>query len=194
MKIYVAEILGTFILTLSVILSLNGLFPVPTPVIAGLALGLGVYTLGSVSGAHFNPAITLGALSIGKISTKDAILYIASQLIGAAGAAELARRVIIERQILVITESNLVMLAEMLGALVFALGVAAVVFGRVTQGASGLVIGGALLLGISIAAVASNGVLNPAVALGIGSFSFSYLFGPIVGAVLGMLLYKNLTQ
>ncbi|MGB4107444.1 MAG: aquaporin [Alphaproteobacteria bacterium] len=194
MKKYVAEITGTFILTLAVILSLNGLFPVPTPVIAGLALGFGVYTLGGVSGAHFNPAITLGVLSIGKISTTDAMLYICSQLIGAAGAAELARRVIIERQELIITESNLVMLAEMLGAMIFSVGVAAAVYNRVTQGASGIVVGGALLLGISVAAVASNGVLNPAVALGIGSFSFSYLFGPIVGAVLGMLFYKNLTQ
>ncbi len=194
MKKYVAEITGTFILTLAVILSLNGLFPVPTPVIAGLALAIGVYTLGGVSGAHFNPAITMGVLAIGKISSKDAILYVSSQLIGAAGATELARRVIIERQELVVIESDLVMLSEMLGALIFAMGVAAVVYNRVTQGASGLVIGGALLLGISIAAFASNGVLNPAVALGIGSFSFSYLFGPIVGAVLGMLFYKNLTQ
>lgn len=194
MKICVAEILGTFILTLAVILSLNGLFPVPTPVIAGLALGIGVYTLGGVSGAHFNPAITLGSLAIGKISTSDAILYVSSQLIGAAGAAELARRVIIERQELVVSESNLVMLAEMLGALIFSIGVASAIYGRVTQGASGLVVGGSLLLGISIAAVASNGVLNPAVALGIGSFSYSYLFGPVVGAMLGMLLYKNLTQ
>ena len=194
MRKYVAEILGTFILTLSVILSLNGAFPVPTPVIAGLALGAGVYTLGGVSGAHFNPAITLGALAINKISVTDAFMYICSQIIGAAGAAELARQVIIEPRALVALESSMVMLAEMLGTLVFSLGVASAVYGKVSQGASGLAVGGSLLLGISIASAATNGVLNPAVALGIGSFSYSYLLGPTVGAVLGMLLYKNLTQ
>lgn len=193
MKKYVAEILGTFILTLTVILSISGTFPVPTPVLAGLAVGMGVYTLGNVSGAHFNPAITLGLLSINKINSKDAILYISSQLLGAAAAAELARRVV-EVPALEVTESNLVMLAEMLGALVFSLGVAGVVHGKISQGASGLAIGGSLLLGISIAVAGSNAILNPAVALGVGSFSFSYLIGPIVGAVLGMLLYKNLTE
>jgi glycerol uptake facilitator-like aquaporin len=193
MKKYVAEILGTFILTLTVLLSISGAFPVPTPVLAALAVGIGVYTMGNISGAHFNPAITLGVLAVSKISSRDAIMYICSQLLGAAAASELARRVV-EIPVLDIVESNLIMLAELLGTLILAFGIASVVFGKVSQGASGLTIGGSLLLGVSIAAVASNGVLNPAVALGIGSFSFSYLIGPIAGAVLGMLLYKNMTE
>ncbi len=36
------------------------------------------------------------------------------------------------------------------------------------------------------------GVLNPAVALGIGSFSLAYVWGPIVGAILGALLFRTL--
>jgi aquaporin Z len=191
MRKYIAEIIGTFILTFAVILSLTEGAPLATPVTAGLALGAGVYMFGGLSGAHFNPAITLGVLAIRKISTKDAILYISSQLIGAAAASELARR-IVTMPVLAVAENNLVMAMELIGAFVFSLGVAAVVNGKVSQGASGLTVGGSLLLGIVIAAASSNGVLNPAVAIGIGSFSYSYLLGPVVGATLGMALYKNL--
>jgi aquaporin Z len=196
MKKYIAELLGTFILTLAVISSLAGTFPVATPVIAGLALGLGVYTMGGISGAHFNPAITLGVLSIKKISLKDAGIYILAQLVGAALAMLLAQHCMeLAQPDLAAAESMKVGGAEALGAFVFAFGVAAAVHGRISAGASGLAVGGSLLLGIALAAAGtSNGVLNPAVALGIGSFSFSYLLGPIVGAALAMLLYRFLSE
>ncbi len=66
MKKYFAEFLGTLILALAVSLSLKGGFPVSTPVIAALALGTGVYSMGALSGAHFNPAITIGLAVIKK--------------------------------------------------------------------------------------------------------------------------------
>ena len=40
----------------------------------------------------------------------------------------------------------------------------------------------------------SNGILNPAVALALGSFNWIYLVGPIVGAVVGMWLFKLLSM
>ena len=55
-------------------------------------------------------------------------------------------------------------------------------------------IGGSLLLGISVAAPASNGVLNPAVALAIGSVSASYIIGPLIGTVAAMLLYRHVLK
>jgi glycerol uptake facilitator-like aquaporin len=64
----------------------------------------------------------------------------------------------------------------------------------VPAAASGLVIGGSLFLGIHFAAHTSNGVLNPAVALGIGSFSLAYIWGPIAGAIVGALLYRLLSS
>jgi glycerol uptake facilitator-like aquaporin len=51
-----------------------------------------------------------------------------------------------------------------------------------------------LRLGIMMAAPISNGLLNPAVALGIGSFSASYVIGPIIGAVVAMLGYQFLVS
>lgn len=196
MKKYIAEIIGTFVLALAVTVSIAGGFPVPTPVIAALALGYGVYALGGVSGAHFNPAITLGVLAADKILPKDAALYIAAQFTGAAAAA-LAARYCLALAPTGLTAANTLPVggAEFLGAFVFAFGVAAAVHGKVSQGASGLAVGGSLLLGISLAAGAgSNGVLNPAVAMAIGSFSLSYLIGPIAGAAVAMLAYKWLVR
>ncbi len=189
MKKYKAELIGTFVLALAVNISLAGTFPVPTPVIAALALGYGVYALGGISGAHFNPAITLGVMAARKISVKDGILYIAAQLVGAALATIVAKQLVVVPALTVL-DNPMVLTGEALGAFVFAFGVAAAVHGKVSQGASGLAVGGSLLLGISIASPLSNGVLNPAVALSIGSFSVSYLLGPIMGAVLAMLAYK----
>jgi glycerol uptake facilitator-like aquaporin len=193
MKKYIAEFIGTLVLVLAVSCSLAGEFPVPTPVIAGLALGYGVYAMGSISGAHFNPAITLGTLAVGKITFKDAILYLCAQIVGAAVAVALAKQMVVVPELPVV-DTTMVFAAEVVGTFVFAFGVAAAVHGKLSQGASGLAVGGSLLLGISLAAKGSNGVLNPAVAFGIGSLSLFYVVAPIIGAILAMLVYKFISE
>lgn len=91
---YLAEFLGTFGLLLSVtggaVLSLNvnaGTFsPDARVLLISLALGFGVlgmiYAFGDVSGAHFNPAVTIAALAAGRTKVKDAAMYIVAQLLG----------------------------------------------------------------------------------------------------------------
>lgn len=49
----------------------------------GLVLAIMISSIGHISGGHINPAVTVGALVAGRISLKDAIAYIVSQLIGA---------------------------------------------------------------------------------------------------------------
>lgn len=192
MKKYVVEALGTGALTLAVGLSLAGTFPVPTPLLAALTLGLFVYTVGHISGTHINPAVTIGAWSIGKIETKPAALYLVAQMLGAAVAMALMTR-LVELPALTVAGDTMIGFAEFLGAFFFTFGIAAVVYGKTPSGLSGVVVGGSLLLGIAIAAgLGSNGVLNPAVAFGIGSFGMMYILGPILGAVCGMQAYKQL--
>lgn len=194
MKKYLAEALGTFALTLVVSLSIVARFPVPTPILAGLVLGLFVYSVGHISGTHINPAVTLGIWSIKKIKTNEAFFYLVSQCIGAAIALWLVAYTVGLPQ-LTISNSLTIGFAEALGTFFFAFGIASVVYGKTPSTMSGIVIGGSLLLGITIAAsLGSNGILNPAVALGIGSFNLMYLLGPVIGSILGMQAYHYLNQ
>lgn len=194
MKKYIAECFGTFALTLIVALSLSGDFALATPILAALTLGLFVYSIGHISGTHINPAVTIGAWSIDKISSRDAARYIAAQFIGAAAALFFVGMTVGGAE-LSVSDDWTVALAECLGTLFFTFGIASVIYGRTPGLMSGVVVGGSLLLGISVAALlGSNGVLNPAVALGIGSFSFIYFCAPIVGSVLGMQAYKYLSE
>jgi aquaporin Z len=185
-RVLAAELFGTFGLTLAVMISINNPgFPISTPVIAGLAMGTFVYTIGSISGCHINPAVTVGLASIGKIDIPSAAAYIVSQFVGAVIALAIGNAIFAAPVELVAGGSVGIGLAELLGALLFLFGIAAVVLGRVPEAMSGVVIGSSLTLGVHFAAHTSNGVLNPAVALGIGSFSAPYVWGPVVGAALG---------
>ena len=95
MKKYLAEMVGTMVLTLlgcGTAVSLNcgsdTASVVGTAVAFGLAVVAMAYTIGGVSGCHINPAITLGCLISKRISGKDAGMYMVFQVIGAIiGAA-----------------------------------------------------------------------------------------------------------
>jgi len=188
-KKYLAEFFGAFTLTLVVILSLAEVFPVPTAVLAAITLGLFVYSIGHISGSHINPAVTFGLLFIKKIDTNEALSYILAQLFGATMALVLSLFLDITYDITV-GKTLMIGLAEMVGMIMFSFGIASVVLGNVHKAVSGLVIGGSLFMGIALAVLlGSNGVLNPAVAIGIKSFSLPYIVGPIVGSVIGMKLY-----
>lgn len=190
---YLAEFIGTFALTLMVTLSLTSEFPLATPIIAGLVVGLFVYTVGNISGTHLNPAVTVALASIRKISPVDALVYIVVQILGALAAMWVAKSYGSGfLPTILVSDSLRVGAAEAMGAFMLVFGISAVVHGRVHSAASGLTIGTSLLLGILAASVASNGVLNPAVAIGIGSVSAMYLLAPIVGAVAAAWVYKYL--
>ncbi len=193
MKKYIGEAVGTGVLTLVVAVALAGSFPVSVPVLAALTLGLFVYSMGHLSGTHINPAVTLGAWSIGKVSTDDMIKYVIAQCIGAIVALMAVASLVATPADLVVRDGFGTGLAELIGTALFTFGIASVVYGKTPAVMSGVVVGGSLLLGIAVAALlGSNGVLNPAVALGIGSFNVMYVLGPIFGSVLGMQLYKRL--
>ncbi len=196
-KKYIAEGVGTFGLAFVVLMAVatgQGI-PVAVPVVAGLTLGLCVYTIGSISGCHINPAVTLGVLSLKKISVGQAIGYIVSQFIGAGIAMGIGVSIFHAHIVGVsgISASN-IFLAETIGAFFFTFGIASVVLGHVKANLSGAVIGGSLLLGVLMASLAgSAGILNPAVGFALNSLTLTYLLAPIVGSVLGMQVYKAIS-
>jgi glycerol uptake facilitator-like aquaporin len=195
---YIAEFVGTFALSFVVLAAVSQVLPLPVavPVIAGLTLGLFVYTIGGVSGAHINPAVTIGLWSIQKINNRDAVAYIVVQIFAAAVAIVLARTLGMATPAAVATGFVApLFFAEALGAFFFAFGIAAVVYSRVADQMSGVVVGGSLLLGILFASFAgSAGILNPAVAFALNAVSIMYIVGPIVGAVVGFHAYRYITQ
>ena len=191
---YAAELIGTFLLAFMVRLSVGTTLPISTPVLAALTLGLIVYTLGPVSGAHVNPAVTIGLWSVKKIKSADAIAYIVAQCIGAA-LAMLAGTMIFSTAATAAPAAPLAYLAEAVGGLVFLFGIAAVVSKKSTEIQSGVAVGTSLLLGILAAVgVGSAGIINPAIALTLNSVSLAYVLSPIVGAVVGVWLFRLVTK
>jgi glycerol uptake facilitator-like aquaporin len=182
---YAAELLGAFTLTFVVWLSVTFSMPFATPIMAALTLGLFVYTIGGISGAHLNPAVTIGMLSAGKIKTNDAVFYVICQLAGAAIAMTVEK--LLSGQMAVVPYATTLNagIAEAIGAFFLAFGVMSATLQKVAPAAAGLAVGGSLLLGIYVAFPFSNAILNPAVALGIGAFGPMEILGPIVGAVGG---------
>lgn len=202
-KKYLAELIGTFVLSMAVFFALTSGMPLATPLVAGLTLGLFVYTLGGVSGAHLNPAVTIAMASIKKISLRDTVLYVIFQVAGGLLAAMVAIRLLEAAPELVVMDSWQVGVAEAMGAAILAFGVCAVTLKKVDNDASGLVVGGSLALGAMLAGTISIGVINPALTamvfdgVSIGNMPmvyFSYIAGPIVGAVVAAWIFKYVSS
>jgi aquaporin Z len=93
-KKYVAELVGTFVLVLmgcgSAVLAGSAIGFVGISFAFGLSVLAMVYAIGSISGCHINPAVSISMLAAGKLSVKDTVAYIAAQCVGAIiGAAVL---------------------------------------------------------------------------------------------------------
>lgn len=91
-----AEIVGTFILVLigagtAAIAVFTGWAPLNVGLAYGVALMIGTVAFGSVSGAHFNPAVTIGAWLSGRFPGIDVVPYILAQVVGGIVAAGLVR-------------------------------------------------------------------------------------------------------
>ena len=189
-----AELIGTFLLAFLVRLSLGAQFPVATPVLAALTLGLIVYMIGSVSGAHVNPAVTIGLFTIGKIKALDAVGYIIAQFIGAFLAGVAGTAMLGSALTATADSSVMIAVAETIGAAIFLFGISAVVRKKVPDCMSGITVGTSLLLGVLAASSVSAGILNPAVALALHSLTLAYVLGPIIGAVAGVWLYRAIAD
>lgn len=193
----VSEFLGTGLLTLIVLSIKNSQLGLPYFVAgaAGLIVLLLTLALAGISGAIFNPAITIGLWTVRKIKTMQALIYVIVQMLGGA-AAWLLFSYLTKVQGIPNNDSYTARLfvAEVLGTFVFAFIWASAVYQRFGLYAKALAIGGGLMAGILIASlVTGGGSLNPAVALGTKVFGWgTTVLGPVIGAILGYNLYNLL--
>lgn len=190
----VAEFLGTGVLTITALAVLANL---SNPIFVALGLGVAMSALfmifGRVSGAHFNPAITLAMLTTRRVSLLPAIVYIAAQLLGGIVGYALYMY-LFDRSIT--SNSNFdsrVLVSEAVGAFVFALGWAAAIYNRYNTAKTAFVLGSSLTVGVLVASFVGTGIVNPALALGMHSWVWStFVLGPVLGAVIAFNLYALL--
>jgi aquaporin Z len=184
MRRYAVEALGTFFLVLvvtSTVLQAVSLAPFAIATV----LMVMIFAGGHVSGAHYNPAVTVALAVRGRFAWRDVPGYCVAQVLGALAGASIGRYVLAAKE----AESAFTASGRELGAavaaeflLTFALGfvVLNVATSRHTAGNSfyGLAIGGTVLAGALTVGGISGAVFNPAVAVGVsfaGMVSWSML-------------------
>ncbi|HEV8492113.1 MAG TPA: aquaporin [Candidatus Angelobacter sp.] len=202
MNKYIVEFIGTFFLVLTVGLTVLAASPgVIPPLAIGTALMVMVFAGAHVSGAHYNPAVTLAVWMRGRCDTMDVVPYWLSQILGAVAAA-LAVRFL--RSGASPSAMSPAIGPALVGEFLFTFALAWVVLNTATaKGTSansfyGLAIGMTLMVGVFAVGDISGGALNPAVAVGItvlGLSSWSniwiYLLANLAGGAAAALVFKT---
>lgn len=200
-----AEFIGTFFLVLAIGLSVLQGSPL-APIAIGATLTALVYMGGHVSGAHYNPAVSLALLMRGVMPSKDFVPYITAQILGALAAA-VAVNLITGQTFAPAPSATATTTAALLVEVLFTFALALVVLNVATSkktkgnGYYGLAIGAVVMGGAFVGGGISGGAFNPAVgigptvvnaALGGGGWSslWLYLAGPLAGAALAAIVFR----
>jgi aquaporin Z len=202
---YVMELLGTFFLVFTIGCTVvgNGAGAL-APVAIGAALMVMVFAGGHISGAHYNPAVTLGVWLRGKCEAKDLAGYICAQLAGAVLAALAVRYLKAGAAVAPMTlATGPALVAEFLFTFALVFVVLNVATSKGTSGNSfyGLAIGFTVMAGAFAVGNISGGVFNPAVAVGISILGLSawaniwiYLVAEFFAAIAAALMFKTLSR
>lgn len=209
---YIAEFIGTFALvfvgTGSVIVNEetgNSLGLIGVSIVFGVTVSGMIYALGSISGAHINPAVTIAFYSNKGINKKDAILYVLAQVIGAIAASFILQSIFPNNRNLggtIPSESNLSAgIIEFVATFLLLLTLLGITHSqhKKIKPFAGLLIGLLITGLIFVAGPISGGSFNPARSLGpviiSGNFSSAtwiYLFFPIMGGLLAVITFNRI--
>ena len=199
MKNYITEFIGTFFLVLTI--GLTG-----DPLAIGVMLMAIIYMGGHISGAHYNPAVSIAMIYRGLLTSKEAIKYILSQLAGAFLAALAVNWLI--GDVMQVAPSNTasvmqILVVEAIFTFALMLVILNVATHPKTAGNSyyGLAIGFTIMAAAFAGGGISGGVYNPAVGTGpilvdviLGDGKtlanlWYYFVGPIFGAMAATCVY-----
>jgi len=166
-----AEFIGTFFLVLTIGLAVAGAPAGFAPLAIGSVLMVLVYAGGHISGAHYNPAVTLGLWMRGATPAREVGPYMGAQVVGAFVAAHVIP--LVTGEALAVAPAadaslGVVFLLELLFTFALVYVVLNVATAKANAGNSyfGLAIGFTVLAGAYAAGPVSGGAFNPAVALG----------------------------
>ena len=174
----ITEFIGTFFLVLTIgctVIGTAGTGVIP-PLAIGAALTAMIFAGGHISGAHYNPAVTLGVLVRGRCTRGDAVGYMLAQCAGAFVAALVvgffkAGIPVAPAEI----DTTKALVAEFLFAfaLVYVVLNVATAKGTANNSFYGLAIGSTVMSGAFAVGGISGGAFNPAVAIGITAMGLS---------------------
>jgi aquaporin Z len=206
---YLTELIGTFFLVFTI-----GMVVVAgsaaAPIAIGAVLMVMVYMGGHVSGAHYNPAVTIAVHLRGSLPAGDVVPYIAAQLFGAwvaAGVVQLLTGDTFAPAPGAAYGSIEALIGEVLITFALVLVILHVATAKATQGNSyyGLAIGFTVLTGAYSVGPVSGGAFNPAVGIGpiivdslagTGGFGnvWIYIVGPVLGGLAAVPVFKLQTK
>ena len=201
MNKYLAEFIGTFFLVFTIgMTGIGAGSGVIAPLAIGSALMVMIYAGGHISGAHYNPAVTLGVFIRGKVDAGDVVPYILAQIAGGAAAAFAVKFLRAGVEVTAMSPKvGPALLAEFLFtfALVYVVLNAATAEGTSGNSFYGLAIGFTVLTGAFAVGDVSGGAFNPAVAVGVsvmGLFSWNniwiYLVADFGAAIVAALVFN----
>ena len=212
MQRYIAEVFGTFALVFvgtAAIASNDLLGGELTAVGVALAFGLVVmamvYAIGDISGAHLNPAVTVGFWAAGRLHKSDLSPYILSQCLGAVIASAMVWAIFPSETNLGTTVPTGGLLESFALEIVLTAILMFVILG-VSSGAkekglmAGIAVGGTVALASLCGGFISGASMNPARSLGpaivTGTLNdlWLYMVAPSLGAVLAVAAYKLITR
>ena len=205
MRAHVAEVIGTLALVFfgCGAVAVGQLPPVGVALAFGLVIAVMIYALGHVSGAHFNPAVSIGFALGRHFQWPRVATYAVAQVSGAVCGALLLRATLGASAPLGVTQPAgtdvQALVWEALLTFVLMLVITAVATDtRAVDEAAALAIGGAVTLGALVGGPVTGASMNPARSIGpalvagdMGSL-WVYLVGPVVGAAGAALVYRYL--
>jgi len=212
MKKYFTEFLGTFILvfcgTGAIIINQqnNGMIGhVGIAMTSGLVVMTLIYAFGNISGAHFNPAVTISFTVSRKFSVRNMIPYVFSQVSGALLASVFLKVLFPQNEFLGATiPSGTAMqsfILEIFLTFFLMLVILNVAHGSSEQGMfAGIAIGATVMLEAIFAGPVSGASMNPARSIAPAIISghveqlWIYIFAPIAGALLAVPTWRYLSK
>ncbi len=204
LKKLLTEFIGTFFLVLTIGLCVTqGVAMAPLAI--GAALMIMVYMGGHISGAHYNPAVSLAVVLRGAMPSSDLIPYWVAQILGALSASAVTM-VITGATFAPAPGMDVSMISALLVEVLFTFALALVVLNVATDPATsgnsyyGLAVGFTVAAGAFAGGAISGGAFNPAVgtgptlvhaALGGGAFAPLWLYwaGPLAGGAAAAFVY-----